>query len=114
MIEKNQSTHNEFSDQLKTQISFLNNEIENLKQLLVKKNNELDEYIAKFQTYKSKADEDIRLLTEENEEWKRQYNGLENEKEVIIEEYKIKFSKQDNEYADKFRKLEFQNNTQEN
>lgn len=70
-------------------------ELDGLKSLIVKKNNETDIQLARSTTIKNNQDEDIRLLRKENDEWKRAFENLEYEKEKLIEEYKGKISELD-------------------
>jgi len=48
----------------------LEREIEGLKTLVVKKNNDTDKHIARSNTVKSNLDDDLRILRKENDEWK--------------------------------------------
>ena len=71
---------------MKNQIKFLEDQIDSLKAQIVKKNNEIDENVAKHKAIKAGLEDDIRHLRHKLNDTEKILENTQYEKEKIIEE----------------------------
>ncbi|KAL4494563.1 hypothetical protein ABPG72_004465 [Tetrahymena utriculariae] len=97
---------NEFAAAQHNQIKYLEEEIENLKQLLLAKNQEIDANRAQHAEIRDGLEQDISNAFAEIEEWKKKYAHLQHERDITVEDLKLKLSVLEAKANEQKKKLE--------
>lgn len=105
-LTKTNNTHDEFSDQLRNQIDFLQKEISELKLQILKKNEELSENTHKAQAQKAALQEEIRTLRKINDDLTRDIQLQDQEKHRLLEEFKIRNFQSEDQFLNKIKDID--------
>jgi len=84
----------------------LEEEINNLKNLLVAKNNEIDRNLNQHLTIKAALEEDLRNQKMDNDKLLKQYANLDQEKRLQVDELRLAYNVLENKHIEVVRKLE--------